>query len=107
VYFRWSDREPRRPFRVNLLDDTGRRVMTAELDRYRPVADTGREPPPVMPTDIRIAWPERGSRVRLLLSDMTAEDRWSRAATGFRRFLPAGLPVHQVDAALPEEGENP
>ena len=107
VYFRWSDERPRRPFRVDLLDNEGRRVMTADLDRYRAIAGAGREPPPVMPTDIRIAWPGRGSGVHLLLSDMTAEDRWSPQATQFRRFLPDGIPIDQVDAALPAEGTAP
>ncbi|MFP3938018.1 MAG: hypothetical protein ACLFVW_06715 [Phycisphaerae bacterium] len=107
VYFRWSDDRPRRPFRVNLFDNNGDRVMTAELDRYRPVGDTGRDDPPEMPTDIRISWPQRRSSVHLVLSDMTAEDRWSRKATGFRRFLPGDIPITQVDAHLEARGVEP
>lgn len=107
VYFRWSDDEPCRPFRVNLFDNDGQRVMTADLDNYRPVAGTVRETPPLMPTDIRINWPQQGSRVHMVLSDMTIEDRWSRAATGFARFLPDDIPVMQVDANTRTEGVSP
>ena len=63
VYFRWEAGEPIRPFMVRFFDRTGRRVLTARLADYRPVAlpdaEDGAEPP-VMPTDITLepeVWP--------------------------------------------------
>ena len=73
VYFRWSDSQPCRPFKVNLIDERGNRVMTALLKDYQPIkmpeGYTG--PVPVMPADIDITWPARGSRIHIALSLMT------------------------------------
>jgi len=85
VFFRWSDREQRRPFRVNLFDADGRGVMTAELKTYRTINVPGSpaDRQPIMPTDIEIHWPEKKSRVHIVLSEMTAEPRGTREACRF------------------------
>jgi len=95
VYLEWeANREPR-AFRVDLLDEVGRTVMTARLKDYKPIAvvseeGTPAETPPaaaagpgpagangparaaqaVLPTDIEISWPRTGSRIHILLSEM-------------------------------------
>jgi len=99
VLFRWSDTEPRRPFQVNLFDQAGRRVMTAELRAYKPISDAQVQPGaqlPTMPTDIRITWPDRSSSLRLTLSEMSTRRQWDRSATWFDP--PPGLPSESVDA---------
>jgi len=106
TYYRWSDREPPRPFRVRLFDAQGRCRVTAELRAYRRIASD--EPPeraPVMPTDIRVTWPairgvQSASSMHMRLSEMSVTHPFSRKAFDFRAHLPAGLdePV-QVDAA--------
>jgi len=74
VYFRWSDGEKRRPFMVKLFDDRGVRVMTAEMKDYARVkldGDDDDDPTgPVMPTDIRISWPDKGTSVHIVLDRM-------------------------------------
>jgi len=112
VFFRWSDRQPRRPFRVNLFDGDGRRVMTAELKKYRKIQVPGLpvDRRPVMPTDIEIRWPEKKSRVHIVLSEMTAEPRGSRAACRF--FDDQGRPrwpgrIVAIDAAAGMKDSSP
>jgi len=108
MYFRWSDTEPRRAFKVNLFDNDGRCVMTARLDKYEPI-DSPEAPAgdqmPVMPTDIElewIAWPGRPAVIRsihLVLSEMTTAERGDpQAASRLQANLPTGLPTTQVDA---------
>jgi len=108
MYFRWSDTQPRRPFKINIFDNDGRRVMTASLSKYEPI-DSPDAPPdtqlPVMPTDIElewIAWPGRPAVIRsihLVLSEMTTAERGDpEAASRLRANLPTGLPTTQVDA---------
>jgi len=76
IYLNWDTdaNRPARPFRVDLLDDVGRVVMTASLKDYKPVRlvgeDVGEADWPVMPSDIEIAWPKTGSRIHVLLSEM-------------------------------------
>jgi len=67
--------KPLLPDRVNFFDNRGVRVMTARLKRYRPIrlakAPDGTSRP-VMPTDIRISWPDRKAEIHLVLSEMVA-----------------------------------
>ena len=110
VYFRWSDTEPRRPYKVNLVDHAGRRVMTAHLKRYRAIDVSEVDDPPakapVMPTDIEmVSNPQPGvrtfiRRIHLRLSEMTAsdrtnEDKWERSACRFSP--PEGIVPVRVD----------
>lgn len=108
VYFRWSDTEPRRPYQVNLFDAAGRRVMTARLKRYRPIDVSELDDPPdvepVMPTDIEIVANRFGSlptsvrRIHLVLSEMTAADKWDRSVCRFDP--PDGIVPVRVDRAV-------
>jgi len=112
IFLTWDDRRPPRPFRINLFDNTGRRIMTARVKNYRPLKTAeATEHPPVMPTDIEIAWPEKHSKVHIILSEMTTEDKWDVSACLFRipetNALPGGLSpgdVVQVDAGLVSGG---
>lgn len=72
VYFRWSDTLPRQAYKVCLIDETGRRVMTAMLKNYKPIKmDEGYSgPASTMPSDIDIDWPGK-ARIHLMLSNMT------------------------------------
>jgi hypothetical protein len=86
VYFLWDDKAPARPFRVDFIAPDGRRVMTAELKDYQPVAGTG-PAPAMMPTDITISEVAQSGRktsgvqrIRLQLSEMTADESKVRSA---------------------------
>lgn len=97
VLYRWSDTEPARAFRINFFDPLGRRVMTAELDDYKPIDIEGVNPAPatkpVMPTEISITWfdPERyqplstefrqRGTLKLSLSEMKLNVKGSPLAT--------------------------
>lgn len=107
VFFRWSDTAPPRPYRVNILDTAGRRVMTANLKDYRPIAladvDGPTRAPPIMPADIEIvANPFPGvaasvKRIHLVLSGMTTADKWDREQCRFWERLPGGIEPVAVD----------
>jgi len=101
LYLRWSDTQPARPFRMDLLDNAGRTVMIAYMSDYQPidVPDLpAAQKPPVMPTDLDIRWPQRRSRIHIVLSEMTTRPKWEPAALTYRP--PAGLPQEQVDLPL-------
>ncbi len=80
VYFHWSDTLPRRPYRAEFFDADGQIVMHAEMKDYQPVATTegNDKVRPVMPTDIKISWPQTKTEIHMVLSDMTTEDKWDR-----------------------------
>lgn len=105
----WDDRKEPLPYRVDLFDGAGERIMTAELHDYRPVvvAD-GPGAAPRMPTDITIVWPQKRSRIRLVLSEMTTEATWERSQVLFEAHRPAGLgpdEIIQVDKELDAQGK--
>jgi hypothetical protein len=114
IYFTWSDREPPRPFLVYLLDASGRRVMTARLKDYQPIAGASVQPAPTMPTDIEIDWPPEGGeavrvkRIHITLSQMTAEEGKGDAhEAAFFKPEELDLPpdrIIQVDAGLEPGG---
>ncbi len=102
VFLRWSRTEPRRPFRVRLLDERGLAVLSTEMKDYQPVA-TDDATEPRMPTDIRLRWRETGGELHLKLSQMTTADRVDPEAYRFWRWLPDELRgrARQVDAKCP------
>ncbi len=77
VYFRWSDTEPRQPFRVKLYGPDGLCRVVAEVGRYQRVVWEGPpEQAPLMPTDVRMTWPEikdvqPASAIHVRLSEMS------------------------------------
>jgi hypothetical protein len=102
VLVRWSDTEPRRPYQVNFIDPAGKRVMIAKLADYKSI-DLGEDadksaPPVMMPTDIDITWPEKGSRIHLVLSDMTTTKGLPEGAS--KLVPPGNLPTTFVDQGL-------
>lgn len=112
VWFRWTEKGPARPFLVKLLGADGQEVMVARLSAYKPISSPGK-PIPHMPTDIRIAWPGKGSKVHIVLSEMTTEDKWQVEACRFldpdTGDLPSGISpadVVQVDRALEAGGDQ-
>lgn len=96
VYFRWDDRERRRPFRVDFFDQQGQRpVMTARMDRYgriemADVNDRGTRTP-MMPTKIDIHWPKTGGRLRIRLSEATTADKVDPDVYRLWERLPSGM----------------
>lgn len=114
IYFRWDDTDLRQPFLVKLFDPSGEQVMVARLARFRPIeTESPADPPPVMPTEIRISWPARGNKVHVLLSEMTTADKWDPQACRFldpeTGDLPGGIShtdVIQVDSALVAGGSQ-
>jgi hypothetical protein len=106
VYYRWSLDQPARPFMVRLFSPDGDEVMTAKLARYAPIGGTGGETAPVMPTDISISWPGRQSSVHVVLSEMTAADKWDVEVCRFQEELPPGFGpdnIVQIDRRIEEE----
>jgi len=107
VFFNW-DGKPPRAYRVDLFDARGRVVMTARLKDYKPVRTAADEAHgPVMPSDIEIAWPARGGRMRIVLSEISSLKVWNRRQFLFEHNLPGGIPlanVTQVDKDIPAEG---
>jgi len=121
IYFRWSDSEPPRPFMIKFFDASGRRVATAKLGKYKAIEipdendDENAQPAkasPVMPTDIDITWtdwPGRKNavrRIRLVLSEMTTEDKFSPRAFRFFENVPAGIEPVSVDKPPHGGGEK-
>jgi hypothetical protein len=110
VYFRWSLTEPRRPFRVDLLDDRGVTVLTAYMEGHQPIQreDTPPADRPVVPTDIRLHWLQSGATLRLRLRDLTTEDKVDPEAFLFWQRLPGGLSdvAEQVDRNADGKGAN-
>lgn len=119
TYVTWDGdpNTPRRPFLVNVLDDQGRRLITARVSDYRPV-DTSElesppDQPPVMPTDIRLEFARpsairddaRGgyiSSMRIRLDELVMPDLLYFEVA--RKRLPAGFPrekIRMVDSHLP------
>lgn len=85
VYFRWSDKLPRRPYKAEFFDAAGQIAMYAEMSDYQFV-DTGEgndKMRPVMPVDIKISWPQTKTEIHMVLSSMTTEDKWSREMCRF------------------------
>ena len=114
IYFTWDETDPRRPYEIRLLDATGQRIMTAQLRNYKSIETDNADPPPVMPTDIRIAWPGRDAGLHILLSEMTTENRWDIEAVYFRDAETGALPdgvdpanVVPIDAGLEQKGFTP
>jgi hypothetical protein len=113
VFFRWSETEPPRPYKVHLFDPAGRRIMTAHLGDYRPIdvsaLDEAPAVKPIMPTDIRIVAhrfagvPTLVRQIHLVLSEMTAADKWERSACDFGP-PEAAVPVQVDGPASPAAG---
>lgn len=111
IYFHWDDNKPRRPFKIKFLDGAQKTVMIAELSSYQ-LIETGDAPreatSPAMPTDIRISWPRTGSRLHIVLSELSTKQVDPEAFLLWDR-LPAGLGrdrLTPVGPATAEEGHT-
>lgn len=108
MLFDWSDTAPRRLSRVNFFDDHGIRVMTAQVGDYKKIASQGvvENEQPEMPTDIKISWPQTGTSVHMVLSEMTTDDKANPEIVRFAR-LPSNAELTQVDKHLPASTKQP
>ena len=105
VLFRWSDKQPRRPYRIKLYDGDGRCRVVADVRRYGRIAWDGPEDQaPIMPTDIRMTWPkiknvQPASSIHLTLSEMSTTRPFKKGVFDFWSSLSAAMsdPI-QVDA---------
>ena len=90
--FRWSAKQPRDLTAVRFRDANGVETMTAEMSDYQTI-DAGQDviAPGRMPTRIRITWPASDSEIRIVLSEMTTEDKWDPAICRFRDHLPPAI----------------
>jgi len=117
----WGPRRHRRLEAVNFFNSRGRCVMTATVKDYKPVDVSGLDNPPktktknppIMPTNIRITWfDDRGRKtadVRLVLSQLTAEQIFADEIFQFRPNLPPDIPAGKViqvdkDIEAPKKG---
>jgi hypothetical protein len=102
IYFTWAKDQPARPYLVKLFNQNGERVMVAKLSDYRPI-QTDSDPAPIMPTRFEIDWPANKTRIVMVLSEMSTEDKWDIEATEFSP--PESIQVDkiiQVDRATGE-----
>ena len=97
IYFNWDGQTPR-PFRVDFIDSTGRRVVTATMGKYVAIPGTGTAgQEAVLPTDIRleeIPWPKRQSvikKIHLQLSELSTTEGDPMEAAKFWTYLPTNL----------------
>lgn len=105
VLFRWSDKQPRRPYRIRLFDADGRCRVVADVRRYGRIAWNGPEDQaPIIPTDIRMTWPkiknvQPASSIHLTLSEMSTTRPFKKGVFDFWSSLSASMsdPI-QVDA---------
>jgi hypothetical protein len=124
VYLDWDANRPPRPFRVDLLDEVGRTVMTARMKDYKPIAVVADTPPgepaatepaapavgAMLPTDIVVTWPKTGSRIHIVLSEMKTKRVdpdlflfWERLGPGVRNNLTC---VDPQTSTAPTRGER-
>jgi len=93
--------DPPRPREVWLYDRQGQVIMTAELEDYAAVETDG--DPAVIPTDIRIRWPDSdpvgGIRLRLSDAGVETDERTVPPAAGFKMRIPG-----HIDDARPLRG---
>lgn len=102
IYFTWSANEPPRAFMVNLFGPDGRRIVTATLKDYKPIRQTGDNTataPAVMPSDVRISWPQEKTEIHLLLQEMS-DKKVAASSFNFENHLPGSLELRQVDREL-------
>jgi hypothetical protein len=93
----WYDRATKRPIKVFLFDDNGRIVLSARLDKHKPVEVPGlaKEQWPVVATDYRLSFPDSGSRMHLVLDDVRLKRNNAPSDATFR-FSPDKLDVSTV-----------
>lgn len=93
----WDDHKEPLPYRMDLFDAQGQRVMIAELSDYRPIrVAEGSGVTPRMPTDIQITWPGKRSSLHLVLSEMTTEAPWDRGQVLFAPHRPGAMTPDQI-----------
>ncbi|MCD6378678.1 MAG: hypothetical protein J7L99_07515 [Planctomycetes bacterium] len=98
VYFKWSDTEPRRPFRIKIYDTSGLCRVVADVKDYKPIRQGWEYPQnaPVIPTDIHITWPaipniQPASSIHMKLSEMTLQKRFNSKVFDFFSHLPSQI----------------
>ena len=97
IYCTWSEKDPPKPFMVELLDHRGVAVLTAKLSDYKTISseDSSGDVQPMMPADIRLVWNKTGAELNLKLYKMTTEVKIDPElipqAYSFRFHLPSNI----------------
>jgi hypothetical protein len=94
----WLDRraDPPRPYKVWLFDRQGQVAMEADLGDYEAVFMGGKvHGGPVIPTDIRIRWPDsdpvRAIRLRLSGASVETDEQTVPSEAGFEMHIPGHI----------------
>ena len=95
--FRWSTDQRRELTGVQFKDANGVDTMAAAMSGHRLIGPD-EEGPARMPTRIRITWPESQTEIRMVLSEMTTEDKWDPAICRFRDHLPVTITEDRIES---------
>ena len=106
MYFTWNETGRRQLFLVHFFGPDGRRIMTATMKDYEPIAgtQTASGKPSMMPTDIEIVWPEQGSHIRIVLVSPSTKPV-DAGAFSYERYVPKDVPAEQVDRDVKGDSE--
>ena len=93
----WYDRTTKRPTKVFLFDANGRIILSARLDKHKPVQvpDLDKSQWPVVATDYRLNFPDNGSYMHLVLDEVRLKRNNVPNDVTFR-FSPDKLDVSTV-----------
>ena len=84
--------------------------MAARLSDYAEIDGVDASSRPVMPTDIRISWPTRDSSAHIVLSEITAADKWDADVCRFLDELPHAITpsdIVQIDREVERSSALP
>jgi hypothetical protein len=93
----WYDRATKRPTKVFLFDPNGRIILSARLDKHKPVEvpDLPKDQWPTVATDYRLNFPDNGSYMHLVLDEVQLKRKGVPNDLTFR-FSPDKLDVPTV-----------
>ena len=93
----WYDRATKRPMKVFLFDTSGRIILSARLDKFKPVEvpELSKDQWPMVATDYRLNFPENESSMHLVLDEVRLNRKNVPNDVTFR-FSPDKLDVSTV-----------
>ena len=97
----WYDRATKRPMKVFLFDANGRIILSARLDKHKPVEvpDLDKDQWPVVATEYRLNFPDNGSWMHLVLDEVQLKHNIRKVTVPNDltfRFSPDSLDVSTV-----------
>jgi hypothetical protein len=97
----WYDRRTKRPLKIFLFDANGRIVLSARLDKHKPVEvpNLPKEQWPLVATDYRLLFPDNGSSMHIVLDDVQLNHKQHGVTfpnDGVFHFSPESLDVSTV-----------